>query len=149
MDFASIEPAVRVTIDSLRAFGTEALVRAGLPEDGAATIVDVQLESNLRGQPTHNMGDIPGYTRRIMAGHINPRPSFRIVRQTGVSLLLDGDNGPGQWVAAQATKLAIDKAKEQGVAIVGVNHSNHFGASGHYAWMAADAGLIGLATTDG
>lgn len=144
-----VEPVVRVTVDSLRAYGCEALERAGLSAEGAAIVTEVQLESSLRGQPTHNMGDIPRYARRLTSGIINPGPRIRIERETAISASLDGDNGPGQWVAVVAMETAIQKAREKGVGMVGVRRSNHFGAAGHYAGLAAKQGLIGLCTTNG
>jgi LDH2 family malate/lactate/ureidoglycolate dehydrogenase len=60
---------------------------------------------------------------------------------------VDGDNGPGQWIAVQAMELAIRKARQSGIGVVAVHRSNHFGAAGHYAWMAAREDLIGLCTT--
>jgi LDH2 family malate/lactate/ureidoglycolate dehydrogenase len=149
VDVKAIQPATRVTVDSLRAYGREAFIRAGLPEEGAVIITEVQLESSLRGQPTHNMGDVPGYCRRIRAGQMNARPNVRIVKETPVSAMIDGDNGPGQWVSVVATREAIARAKENGIGIVGVQRSNHFGAAGHYAWMMIQEGLIGLCTTNG
>jgi LDH2 family malate/lactate/ureidoglycolate dehydrogenase len=149
MDAKAIAPATRVTIESLRAYGIEAFLEAGLPEEGATTITDVQLESSLRGQPTHNMGDVVGYCRRIKAGQMNRRPNIRAVKETSISARLDGDNGPGQWVSVVATRAAIARAKEHGVGIVAVQHSNHFGAAGHYAWLMLREDLVGLATTNG
>jgi LDH2 family malate/lactate/ureidoglycolate dehydrogenase len=149
MSATAIEPTIRVTIESLRAYGIEAFVQAGLPEEGAAAITEVQLESGLRGQPTHNMGDVPGYCRRIKAGQMNPRPDIRRIRETPFSATIDGDNGPGQWVSVVATREAIARAKERGIGVVGVQHSNHFGAAGHYAWLMLQEGLIGLCTTNG
>lgn len=145
----AIRPATRVTTDSLRAYGREAFGEAGLPDDGAAIITEVQIEAALRGQPTHNMGDVPGYCRRIKAGRMNRRPDIRSIKGTAVSARIDGDNGPGQWVSVVATREAIARAKESGVGIVGVQHSNHFGAAGHYAWLMLQEDLIGLATTNG
>jgi len=144
-----IEPKVRVTVESLRAYGREALERAGLPPDGAAIVTEVQLESSLRGQPTHHMDGIPGYARRIASGATNARPQFRIERESAVSAHFDGDNGPGQWVGVFAMGLAIRKARESGVGAVAARRSNHFGASGHYAWLAAQEDLIGFCTTNG
>jgi len=66
-----------------------------------------------------------------------------------LSAVISGDNGPGQWVAVEAVQLAIRKAKQQGVGMVSVRQSNHFGAAGHYPWLAAREGLIGLCTTNG
>ena len=121
----------------------------GLSAEGAAIVTEVQIEASLRGQPTHSMDSIPRYARRIASGAINPRPQIRIERETAISAQMDGDNGPGQWVSVVAMETAIRKAREKGIAIVGVRRSNHFGAAGHYAWLAAREGLIGLCTTNG
>jgi LDH2 family malate/lactate/ureidoglycolate dehydrogenase len=140
---------VCVTIDSLRSYGREALERVGLAPEGAAIVTEVQLEASLRGQPTHNMSAIPRYARRIVSGMLNSHPNIRIEHQTEISAQVDGDNGPGQWVAVKAMELAIQIARRKGVGIVGVRRSNHFGAAGHYPWLAAKEGLIGLCTTNG
>jgi LDH2 family malate/lactate/ureidoglycolate dehydrogenase len=149
MSTQKIAPAARITVDSLRQYGVEAFVRAGLPEEGAQIVTDVQLEASLRGQPTHNMGGVPGYAKRAAAGLMNPRPDIRVERQTMVHAQIDGDNGPGQWVSVAAMQHAIEKAKSAGVGLVTARHSNHFGAAGHYAWLAANEGLIGICTTNG
>jgi amino acid adenylation domain-containing protein len=140
---------VRVTLESLRSYGREALERAGLEPDGAAIVTEVQLEASLRDQPTHNMVSIPRYAQRIIAGTINSRPIIRVENETGISAQVDGDNGPGQWVAVVAMETAIRLAREKGAGIVAVRRSNHLGAAGHYPWLAAREGLIGLCTTTG
>ena len=95
------------------------------------------------------MVSIPRYAQRITAGTINPRPVIRVEHETGISAQVDGDNGPGQWVAVVAMETAIRIAREKGVGIVAVRRSNHLGAAGHYPWLAAREGLIGLCTTTG
>ncbi|HEX8619554.1 MAG TPA: amino acid adenylation domain-containing protein, partial [Thermoanaerobaculia bacterium] len=141
-------PPIRVTLESARDYSEEALTRAGLSREHAALMTDVQLEASLRGQPTHNLGAIPRYARRLASRATNPHPEFQIVRETAVSALLDGDNGPGQLVALTAIDLAIEKAARNGVGVVGVRRSNHFGAAGHYVLRAARRGFIGLGTTN-
>src|SRR5688572_32556837 len=89
-------------------------------------------EANLRDQPTHNMGNVPGYAGRAVSGHMNPKPDIKVTRETMVHAQLDGDNGPGQWVSVVGMQKAIEKAKQSGVGLVGAGHSNHFGAAGHY-----------------
>ncbi|TAK22683.1 MAG: Ldh family oxidoreductase [Chloroflexota bacterium] len=145
----AVEADVRVSTEALRQYAVEALTKAGLPDDGAAAVAEVQLEAQLRGQPTHNVGAIPGYAKRITEGHLNRRPQMKALRETMVHVQLDGDEAPGQWVSVEATRRAIAKAKQSGVGVVGVVRSNHFGAAGHYAWMCAEAGVIGLCTTNG
>jgi LDH2 family malate/lactate/ureidoglycolate dehydrogenase len=144
-----VAPAVRVTAESLRQYGEEAFGRVGLPAEGAHLVTDVQLEASLRGQPTHNMGGVPGYARRLAKGLINPTPAIRVEGESAVHAQLDGDNGPGQWIAVVAMRQAMARARDSGVGVVTVRRSNHFGAAGHYAWLAATEGLIGLCTTNG
>ena len=143
------ERFVRVSVDRLRRFGRESLEKAGLAASGAAIVTEVQLESSLRGQPTHNIADIPRYARRLQQGILNPRPNIRLEREISNTALIDGDNGPGQWVSSFAIQFAIKKAQESGVAIVGARRSNHFGAAGQYIWKAACSDLIGICTTNG
>jgi len=143
------EGRILVTIESLRAFGREALAKAGLRGDGAAIVTEVQLEASMRGQPTHDMVSIPRYATRIAAGRINPNPDIRIEQESAGIARIDGDNGPGQWVSTIAMDAAIRKAEESGFGIVSVRRSNHFGAAAQYIWQAAKKGLIGLCTTNG
>ena len=144
-----VKPAVTVTVESLRQFGIEAFTRAGLAEEGAREVTEVQLESSLRGQATHNMGDVPRYAQQVANGKLNRTPAIRVTRETMVHAQIDGDNAPGQWVGVVAMRKAIEKARQAGVGMVAAGHSNHYGAAGHYAWMAASEGLIGLSTTNG
>lgn len=139
----------RVSAASLRALSMEALTAAGLEPAIAEVVTTVQLEASLRGQATHNIASIPRYARRIRSGRINARPVLRIIREGPTSAVVAGDNGPGQWVAVEAVAIAIEKAKVRGIGLVSVRESNHFGAAGHYPWLAAREGLIGLCTTNG
>jgi LDH2 family malate/lactate/ureidoglycolate dehydrogenase len=146
---SDLRTAPLLTIDSLRAFGREALLRAGLDREGAEIVTEVQLEASMRGQPTHDIVSIPRYATRVATGRINPRPRITTERETATTAQVDGDNGPGQWVSTVAIGIAARKAREQGIGIVSARRSNHFGAAGHYVWEAARRGLIGLCTTNG
>jgi amino acid adenylation domain-containing protein len=146
---AGAETMRRFTPDSLRALSHEILGQAGLATEGVRILTEVQLESSLRGQMTHNIGDIPRYAARLHSGVLNARPRIRIDDDSPVSARVDGDNAPGQWVASLAMGRAMELARERGVGMVAVRRSNHFGAAGHYAWQAAGAGLIGLCFSNG
>ncbi len=58
--------------------------------------------------------------------------------------LVDGDNGMGHLVMRFATERAIEKAKQAGVAWVGVKWSNHAGPASLYASMPLEHDMIGL-----
>ena len=58
--------------------------------------------------------------------------------------LIDGDNGMGHLVMKAAAHKAIAKARQAGVAWVGVRHSNHAGPASLYARMPIEHDMIGL-----
>jgi L-2-hydroxycarboxylate dehydrogenase (NAD+) len=102
------------------------------------------VEADMRGRSGHGLIRLRPYVDRIRAGGINIRPDITVTHATPVSAQVDGDNGLGQVVMTKATELAIAKASDTGLAWVGTVHSNHAGAAGLYAEMAADAGLVGM-----
>jgi ureidoglycolate dehydrogenase (NAD+) len=61
--------------------------------------------------------------------------------------VLDGSRGLGHVAATKAMERAIRKAREVGTGTVAVRNSQHFGAASVYVLMAAQAGMIGYATT--
>ncbi|MGH3584297.1 MAG: Ldh family oxidoreductase, partial [Mycobacterium sp.] len=116
----------------------------GVPAEHAATTAMRLVDADLRGRTGHGLIRLTSYVQRIRAGGMNPRPVIAVTHETPVSAQIDGDNGLGQVVMTRAAELAIAKAAASGVAWVGTVRSNHAGAAGLYAQMAADAGLIGV-----
>src|SRR5579864_5986970 len=123
------------------------LLAWGMPDDNAETTADVLSWADLHGVDSHGMSMIPGYDRLRRAGRANMRARPRVIKETPVSALVDGDGGLGHVPAHFAMQVAIDKAKQSGMAIVAVRNSAHFGATGYYTLMAANEGLIGMACT--
>jgi LDH2 family malate/lactate/ureidoglycolate dehydrogenase len=62
--------------------------------------------------------------------------------------LLNAAKGFGYVAARRAMDKAIDKAESNGIGMVGVRDSNHFGIAGYHALRAASRGLIGWAATN-
>jgi LDH2 family malate/lactate/ureidoglycolate dehydrogenase len=87
---------------------------------------------------------LPGYMRQMRAGGIVPGARVTTVLEGASTATLDGGAGLGHVAAAEATRVAIEKARAAGVAVVLVRNSNHCGALGHYALTCAEAGLIGM-----
>ncbi len=134
----------RVAAGALTDFAAAILCACDVPQNHADVTAMRLVEADMRGRSGHGLIRLAPYVRRIQAAGINVRPDIRVVHETPVSAQVDGDNGLGQVVMTQATELAIAKATESGLAWVGTVHSNHAGAAGLYAEMAADAGLVGV-----
>lgn len=135
---------INVSHSTLTAFVTELFTRSGMNSTDAAFCADALVQTNLWGIDSHGVLRMPIYTRRLRNRAINPAPQ---VRQVGGSLAFElwhGDDGMGFVVGRDAMRRAIELARQYNVSAVGVVHSNHFGATGLYARMAAEQGMIGI-----
>ena len=139
---------INYSYPQLKTFCNDAFKAFGFTEAEAETITDVLLLSDLYGIESHGMQRLVRYHKGIEKGLIKVDAKPEIVYETPVSAVIDGHDGMGQLISVEAMKLAIEKAKTTGMAIVSVKNSNHFGIAGYYAKMACDAGLIGFAMTN-
>jgi len=62
--------------------------------------------------------------------------------ETPTTAVIDGGNGMGMVVGYNAMKMAIEKARSQGLAAVAVRNSSHYGIAGYYTRMAAREGMV-------
>ena len=134
-----------IRFDALRDFTRAAFRAAGMSEADAATGAEVLATTDAWGVFTHGTKSLAGYLRRLRARGIQPRGKPRIVSEGGGWATVDGDSSLGMVTSVFAMETAITKARQQGIAYVGVRNSCHFGAAGYYAWLAAREGLIGIA----
>ena len=120
-------PEIRYPVERLESF-IHAVLTAHDVLDAHARICAVRMiEADLHGMHGHGIFRLPPYCRRIREGGYNLRPDIRAERETAVSALVDGDNGFGQVVVTFAAELAIQKARENGLAWIGIHHGNHAG----------------------
>ncbi len=119
----------------------------GMPADLAATTAEVMTDTDLMGVDSHGISMLMLYERMRDAGQVRLDARPRVVRDGGVTALVDGGAGLGHPVAAFAMDLAMEKARAHGIGAVGVFNSHHFGAAGWYARRAATQGLLGLVTS--
>src|SRR5690606_17558885 len=111
------------------------------------TTARLLVETDLRAIDSHGVSMLPMYEKMREQGTLNMQPRYQRVRETPVLALVDADGGLGHPVACEAMRLACDKAAACGIGVVGVRNSHHFGATGLYAEMAAERGLLGLVTS--
>lgn len=138
---------VLMPLEPLRAFGKAVYEACGVPPHDAELTVEIQLTADLRGVDTHGFQRLPWYAGHLRAGRYNPTPSLAAIHETPVSLLVDGDGGIGQLVVARTMERTIDKAKETGLALGALRHSNDWGMGAYYPMMAAAAGFVSFCTT--
>lgn len=120
----------------------------GVPPEDAAIMGNALVDADLRGVHSHGCRYLSVYAKGIRAGRINLHPELKLLRDDEATVLVDGDGGLGHVLAARAMKIAISRAKENGVGIVSMRNSQHIGALAYYTQLAADAGCLGYCTTN-
>ena len=133
---------------ALRRTVTEIFEKLGLTPEDAAEGADVLTMTDLRGVETHGVSNmLRAYVRDYRAGKLDPRPGWRIVRESPGTAVIDAERRLGIILGPRAMRLAMEKARQVGVGVVTVYNSGHFGAIGHYAMQAAQANMVGVCFT--
>jgi uncharacterized oxidoreductase len=126
------------------------LCRASGSPDKEADLVSRRLiESDLSGHPSHGILRIPLYMRLVRRDMIKPGATPEIIKDNGSIAVVSGNGSYGQVGADYAMSVAIEKAKANGIAAVGVINLSHIGRLSDYAVSASDSGCIGMVFTSG
>jgi L-2-hydroxycarboxylate dehydrogenase (NAD+) len=134
--------------DDLLKFATDIFANEGVPADEAAEAAAVLLWASVRGVDTHGIRNLRRYyIDGIRNGAITPKCQLEVDRETPVAMATNANSSLGLVAATRAMRIAMDKAEATGVGLVTVRQSQHFGAAGAYAHMAAERNMIGIAMT--
>jgi len=126
----------------------KALADAGVPAPMCAIEAEVMAEADLLGVPSHGVRMLPGLVRGIRDGRVTANPQIKIIRERPAACVLDGDNGPGRFISAQAMQHAIERAQRAGIGACLATRVTHWGRAHAYACRAAQTGMIGICTTN-
>jgi L-2-hydroxycarboxylate dehydrogenase (NAD+) len=133
-----------IEIAKLVEFIASALAAAGIPPADARQVAALMAEADARGGDAHGVFRLPQYVKQIQNGAVNPRPNIQVASDQPGTALVDGNNALGHLVMKRATDLAIEKARQCGVAWVGTRRGNHAGPAQLYPRMIAAQDMIGL-----
>ena len=134
----------RIPTAAVTGFIVDAMQKCGVPKGDAGKIAELMLEADLIGADAHGVFRLPQYVQRLKLGSTNPRPKIKVTRSAPATALVDGDNGMGHLVVARTAEMAIELARENGVAWVGCRMSGHAGAAGVYAALPLKHDMIGI-----
>ena len=130
--------------DALRESARQILVAVGTTEEDAATLADILTLTDMRGIYSHGVFRMRANVAAIQAGGFRTGVELKIVDEGPAFARCDAQGGIGIVQSVRATRLAIEKAKATGIAVVNVFNSHHDGALGIYSTMISDEGLYGF-----
>lgn len=136
---------MKIELKELEALTTRAIKNFGYNETEIATIRDMLLYAQLRG---NNQGVVKligkGIPKDPKAGDIT------IDKETALSAKINGNQNQAMIVVKKALEVALEKARANGIGIAGTfNTSTSSGAIGYVASEIAKQGMVGLVFASG
>jgi len=135
---------VHLSVAAARALGEAALAGIGYEPDEARIIADHVIDAALCGYEYSGLAkllNIPEHPRFKL-----PRRKPAVLHETAISMLIDGGNNLGMLALPYAADAAIAKARQSGIAVVGLTDSWVSGRSAYYVERIARADLVSLHT---
>ncbi len=130
--------------DQLSDLVEKIFVAAGADDGNAKVVADHLVLASLSGVDTHGVLKVPGYIENIRKGEIVPAAKPEVLSEGPTRVLVKGNWTFGHVAAAFAMRAGIAKARESGVAIVGIVEAHHMGRVGHFTELAASEGMISM-----
>src|SRR5579862_2603265 len=137
----------RLDIAEATSLGRRALGRIGYPDEEAGIITDQLIDNSLCGYRFAGLPRILAIAREAKTK--DGRVPVAVIQETPVSALVDGGNNVGYVAVYRGAEIAIAKAKQSGLAAVGVFNSYFSGRNAYYLERIVEAGFIGLHTASG
>jgi LDH2 family malate/lactate/ureidoglycolate dehydrogenase len=138
---------MKLNLSDARTLAVAALKGIDFDDEAADATADHLVDAALRGVTFGSLPRILAIAEKMQEK--DNRQPIKVVRETPVSALLDGGDQVGYYVAHRATRMAIDKAKKTGIAIVGANNTYYTGLLAYYMEMATREGLVAMAAGNG
>lgn len=135
---------LRIPTTALHQWVQDLWLCAGSDAREARLTAEHLVQANLSGHDSHGVGMIPKYVLSWLGDQLQLNQHVSVVQDSGSLLSLDGNRGMGQAVTQEAMELAIARAREHGVCVLGLRRSHHLGRVGHWAEQAAAAGMISI-----
>ena len=135
---------VHMSLDEVRALSTEVLIANGMSEANAIIIADVVTQAEADGTHSHGLFRVPGYVTSMRSGRMNGKAVPEVTEKSPGLVAVDSKNGFSPPAIMAGKPLAIEKAKSQGIAALGLRNNGNLNALWWEAEHFGDAGLICL-----
>lgn len=139
---------LRIQYEDLQKKFESILISRGFTEENAKKASAIIAKSAADGVYSHSVNRFPKLVSYMDKGVIDPKAVPEKVAGFGCFERYDGHFALGCLNAAICMERACQMAKEYGVGVVAIGHTNHWLRAGSYGWQAADAGCVGLCWTN-
>ncbi len=134
---------MQITIKEAHSLVVQVMNAFDQTQEYATLIADHIIDCELRGLAYGGLARVVSISERLKRTGIPVKP-VETVHETPISARLRGHDNLGYVVAYKATEMAVSKAKETGLAVVGANETWYTGMLSYFAEMAAEEGMISV-----
>src|SRR5688572_1406514 len=135
----------QTSLHDLESLMARALAASGASPAMAAATARALAAAEAEGIASHGASRIPQYCGHLKNGRATGSAAPRVARERGGACLVDAGGGLAFEACALASEEAVKRARQHGVAFVGITNSNHFGVAAFHAEPIARAGMVGIA----
>lgn len=139
---------MRFTISEARQLVEATMAAAGHTVEEAAIIADHLIDCELRGLAYGGLARAISIVERIRRT-ATPRRPISVLQETPFSASLDGGDNVGYLVGARCTGIAVEKAVNTGVAVIGASKTWFTGMYSYYLERIVAKGLVGMIAGSG
>lgn len=133
------------TYEEINSLVQSALIHAGASPSQAQATAEALVFAEACGLPSHGLSRVSMYVSHLKAGRVIGNAEPVIKNQRPSAVLIDAGNGFAFPACRMAVDQAMDKARQQGIAIAAVTNSHHFGMAAYHLDPVAGAGMVGIA----
>ena len=137
---------MKISIQEIKSLAKKGLVKPGnLTSEQADRVLDVLLYADMSDKHTQGLIKMTG-TEPIQ--NIKPKGPIEITREGTVSAHINGNGNPAQLVVQEGVEMALQKCKQHGVGVVGINGTySSNGTQAYYVNKIAEEGFVGIVTS--
>jgi (2R)-3-sulfolactate dehydrogenase (NADP+) len=133
-----------ITIQEARDLVAATLRRAGANTAMADATAQALVLAESQGLASHGLSRVTQYAAHLRNGRANGAAVPTVVRQKGATAVIDAQEGLAFAACERAVAEAIARAREFGIAFVGVTNSHHCGVVVDHLRAVGAAGMVGL-----
>ena len=131
----------------LRKLSYDVFMATGIPEQDARIVSDHLVTSNLVGHDTHGVWYVSRYAREMMERRVTWEDR-EVLRESPILEVFDGRGADGIVTLTRAVDIAVEKARQCTIGLVGVRNVTHMGRLGDYPPRIAKHGMVGMIWTN-
>ncbi len=139
----------RIDAKALTEFGQSLFMAAGLNQERAESMARLLVLTDMMGRFTHGMAQCKNYLDQITRADMPATGDFAVMKDTGSTIVWDGNYLPGLWLVEQAMQLGFERLPEHGVVTFSIRRSHHIGCLAALLKQATDRGYYAMLLSSG